>query len=190
MRVLWCSWPGDEGQNTGAGVAWAWRGRGAGYRIVWLGWHGRGAGVARACPVTLATRVSPRHHLHSSPPPHLHAPQAAAVAAREGKKGQALADRCAHFLLCLHWRTREELPVGRSGGGTRTHDCHRSIGRVPDAPDVAPPRYSTASKTTGADGGHEVSFSRFGTARKRTGAGFADFFPRWQKKLRHGLGKL
>eukprot|EP00661_Eupelagonemidae_sp_cell13_P017066 gene17066-biopygen23315 len=50
-------------QDTGAGVARAWRGRGAGYRQSlawvaraignrWLGWRGRGAGMARACPVT------------------------------------------------------------------------------------------------------------------------------------------
>eukprot|EP00661_Eupelagonemidae_sp_cell13_P019426 gene19426-biopygen22038 len=43
-------------QNSGAGVARAWRGRGAGYRpFFWLGWCGRGAGMARAwraCPVT------------------------------------------------------------------------------------------------------------------------------------------
>eukprot|EP00661_Eupelagonemidae_sp_cell13_P024410 gene24410-biopygen13443 len=38
------------GPDSGAGVARAWRGRGAGYRPLFgLG----GAGVARACPVTL-----------------------------------------------------------------------------------------------------------------------------------------
>eukprot|EP00661_Eupelagonemidae_sp_cell13_P020415 gene20415-biopygen7058 len=36
-------------QDTGAGVARAWRGRGAGYRHFFgLGWRGRGAGTARA----------------------------------------------------------------------------------------------------------------------------------------------
>eukprot|EP00661_Eupelagonemidae_sp_cell13_P007953 gene7953-biopygen1549 len=36
-------------QDSGAGVARAWRGRGAGYRhLFWLGWRGRGAGMARA----------------------------------------------------------------------------------------------------------------------------------------------
>eukprot|EP00661_Eupelagonemidae_sp_cell13_P012338 gene12338-biopygen407 len=39
-------------QVSGAGVARAWRGRGAGYRhFFWLGWRERGAGVARALPV-------------------------------------------------------------------------------------------------------------------------------------------
>eukprot|EP00661_Eupelagonemidae_sp_cell13_P014154 gene14154-biopygen5093 len=47
-------------QDSGAGVARAWRGRGAGYRPLFgvggagvaRAWRGRGAGVARACPVT------------------------------------------------------------------------------------------------------------------------------------------
>eukprot|EP00661_Eupelagonemidae_sp_cell13_P009188 gene9188-biopygen4686 len=40
-------------QDTGAGVARGWRGRGAGCRHFFgLGWRGRGTGMARACPVT------------------------------------------------------------------------------------------------------------------------------------------
>eukprot|EP00661_Eupelagonemidae_sp_cell13_P000563 gene563-biopygen3139 len=39
-------------QGSGAGVARAWRGRGAGYgHFFGLGWRGRGVGVARAFPV-------------------------------------------------------------------------------------------------------------------------------------------
>eukprot|EP00661_Eupelagonemidae_sp_cell13_P009439 gene9439-biopygen174 len=43
-------------KDSGAGVARAWRGRGAGYMhfLAWVAraWRGHGAGVARACPVT------------------------------------------------------------------------------------------------------------------------------------------
>eukprot|EP00661_Eupelagonemidae_sp_cell13_P009872 gene9872-biopygen12266 len=67
--------PGIPGkQDTGAGVARAWRGRGAGNRhSFWLGWRewrGRGAGMARACPV---------------PPVRLGRPAAAAQTAQAAK---------------------------------------------------------------------------------------------------------
>eukprot|EP00661_Eupelagonemidae_sp_cell13_P019560 gene19560-biopygen2509 len=49
-------------QDTGAGVARAWRGRGAGYRpfLAWVAraWRGHGAGVARAWPVTPGWRTT------------------------------------------------------------------------------------------------------------------------------------
>eukprot|EP00661_Eupelagonemidae_sp_cell13_P025670 gene25670-biopygen3010 len=52
QRALCLQWS----QDTGAGVARAWPGRGAGHRqlLAWVArtWRGHGAGVERACPVT------------------------------------------------------------------------------------------------------------------------------------------
>eukprot|EP00661_Eupelagonemidae_sp_cell13_P013362 gene13362-biopygen8014 len=45
-------------KDTGAGMARAWRGRGAGRQLLaWVArtWRGHGAGLARACPATPGT---------------------------------------------------------------------------------------------------------------------------------------